>query len=170
MKFTYLILLATLVITAGVVSITKYNSPQQKDEPLFRPDFSLPDLQGKIRTNSEWDGKVVVVNFWATWCPPCRKEIPLFIDWQKQYAEQGLQFVGIAIDNQEAVQNFVDTMDMNYPVLVGEYKAIPLAQNFGNRIGALPFTAVVDRAGKIVWRYPGEVTQTQVEQIILPLL
>jgi thiol-disulfide isomerase/thioredoxin len=166
--------LLTGLIIASIVSIAGYlwykHPPQTEEISWYRPDFSLPDLQGEIRRNSEWDGKVVIVNFWATWCPPCVKEIPMFIKLQEKYAERGLQFVGIATnDYYEAVADFVKDNGINYPVLIGEQEAIDVAISFGNRVAGLPFTVVIDRKGNIVFRHIGEMKQQQTEQIILPL-
>jgi len=136
----------------------------------YRPDFELPDLEGKIYKNSEWDGKVVVVNFWATWCPPCIREIPVFIELQKQYGKKGLQFVGIAIDKTESIADFVDTLEINYPILISQHEGIAISQNFGNHLGALPFTAVVNRKGTIVFRRPGQIDEEMAEKEILSLL
>jgi len=135
-----------------------------------RPGFSMKDMDGKLRNADEWNGKVLIVNFWATWCPPCRKEIPAFIELQDQYGDQGLQFVGIAIDDKDKVQDYIDTMGINYPVLVGEIDAIDLAKRYGNRFGALPFTAVVDRSGKIVFIQRGEFKHDLMIEKITPLL
>ncbi len=136
----------------------------------IRPDFSLPDVDGKMRSISEWDGKVTVVNFWATWCPPCRREIPAFIELQETYENQGLQFIGVAIDSLEKVQDFIDTMGINYPTLIGENKAIEISNDYGNQFSALPYTAIINRQGNITFVKRGELTREQVEKQIKPLL
>ena len=138
--------------------------------PERRPDFALRDLSGELRRASEWDGEVLVVNFWATWCPPCRKEIPVFIELQERLGPAGLQFVGIAIDEREAVREYADTMGVNYPVLAGEVDAIEVSRAYGNAFGALPYTAVVDREGRIVFVKRGELSRAEVEAVIAPLL
>ena len=115
-------------------------------------DFRLPDLQGKQRSLKDWSGKVIVLNFWATWCPPCRDEIPLFIDAQENYKKRGLVIVGIAIDKKQAVASYSDDMLINYPVLIGDEGAMDLMARYGNRIGALPFTVIIDPRGRIVAR------------------
>ncbi len=135
-----------------------------------RPDFRLPDLDGVMREAAEWDGKVLVVNFWATWCPPCRREIPDFMALQTQYGERGVQFVGIAVDERDAVVEFVQTLGVNYPTLVGDMAALELGRRFGNTLGALPYTAVVDREGTLVFAKRGELNRQQAEAVILPLL
>jgi thiol-disulfide isomerase/thioredoxin len=133
--------------------------------------FTLPDLQGKIHKESEWLGKkVVILNFWATWCPPCIREIPSFIKLQEKYGKRGLQFVGVAIDNQKAVQGFVKKMGINYPILLGDQKAIDLAIKLGNKMAGLPFTVIIDRKSKMVLLQIGQISEQKVEKTILPLL
>ena len=105
-----------------------------------RPDFSLPDLDGRARGPDEWDGKVLVVNFWATWCAPCREEIPLLIDLGRR--SPGVQVVGIAVDTVPPVQAFVKEIGIDYPVLLDGLEGRTM-RRYGNRIGAIPFT--VDR-------------------------
>ncbi len=135
-----------------------------------RPDFSLPDIEGKIRTASEWDGKVTILNFWATWCPPCKREIPSFVELQQQFAGQGVQFVGVAIDTMDQVAAFVDSTHVNYPTLIGEQDAVNISHAFGNRLDALPYTVIIDRSGNIAFVQRGELTREVAEQTIRSLL
>jgi len=139
----------------------------EKDEQLH---FKILDLTGKMRSTDEWKNKVMVLNFWATWCPPCVKEIPFFTQLQEKYAQQGLQFVGIAIDSAKNVRQFIKLIEINYPVLVEEQKAIRIAESLGNQSGILPFTVVVNRDGEIITRHLGEFTQQDVELLLMPLL
>jgi thiol-disulfide isomerase/thioredoxin len=113
---------------------------------------------------------VLVVNFWATWCPPCRREIPTFIELQQEYSARGLQFVGLAMDEAGRVRDFATTLGINYPLLVGEQAVVDAARAYGNEAGLLPYSAVVDREGKIVFTWAGELTREQAEEVILPLL
>ena len=133
---------------------------------LQRPGFVLPDLDGEMQSMDQWNGQLVVLNFWATWCPPCRKEMPAFLELQDQYASQGLQFVGIALDNPEKVQDFIDTLGVDYPILVGDTEASKVYDAYGNRLGALPYTAVIARDGSILKTYRGEVTKKTLETAI----
>lgn len=139
-------------------------------ENKLRPDFALPDLDGVVHTASEWNGKVLVVNFWATWCPPCQREIPTFIRLQETYRDEGLQFVGIAIDNPAKVRDYIDTLGIIYPTLVGDDPAITVAKQFGNRFGELPYTVFVDRNGRIAKVVRGEVSGADAENQIKALL
>jgi len=133
-------------------------------------NFELPDLEGVPHQFDEWANKVRVLNFWATWCPPCRKETPMFIELQEQYGTQGLQFVGVAIDESEKVKDFVDTFGVNYPTLIGAEDAIAVAKQYGNRFGALPYTVIINRQGTIVHAQSGEMTRQKTESVIKSLL
>ncbi len=130
----------------------------------------LPDLAGVRQPIAQWRGKVLVVNFWATWCPPCRTEIPEFIQLQKQYDSQGLQFIGIALDEKAKIQSFVDEVGINYPILVGDLEAVALAQASGNRMGGLPYTIIIDQKGKVIATELGGLSKEKLTSIILPLL
>lgn len=136
----------------------------------MRPTFEIADTTGQVRNISEWDGQVLLINFWASWCPPCKKEMPAFIELQEQYAEQGFKIIGIALDDLQSVQDFADTIGVNYPLLIAEYDGIDLSRSYGNHVGALPFSAFVDRQGKVVSTHMGELSKTQVEDMITPLL
>jgi len=157
-----------------VMKLYQETTPAAKEakamETQYRPGFELADLDGELRNMNEWNGQVVVVNFWATWCPPCRKEMPAFIELQENYGTQGLQFVGIALDETSKVQDFIDTIGVDYPILVGGNDAIKVSDDYGNRLGALPYTAVINREGTIVKTYRGEVSKNSVEKVITKLL
>ena len=135
-----------------------------------RPDFSLPDMEGNMHHIDKWNGKVLVINFWATWCPPCRKETPAFVELQNEYGEQGLQFIGVAIDEPDPVEAFADTYGVNYPMLLGNLDAIQISKAYGNRFGTLPYTVIVDRGGKITYIQRGELLKSTAEKHIKALL
>jgi thiol-disulfide isomerase/thioredoxin len=139
-------------------------------ESDIRPLFKLKDLEDKVRDVKEWDGHVLMVNFWATWCPPCRREIPAFIELQEKYKSEGFTIVGIALDEKQAVIDFTDPMDVNYPILMAEQEGIVLAKAYGNNLGVLPFTVIIDRKGKIIHRLRKELSFKAVEDMIKPLL
>jgi thiol-disulfide isomerase/thioredoxin len=130
----------------------------------------LANLQGEPQSIGQWRGQVLVVNFWATWCAPCREEIPTFVKLQDQHRARGVQFVGIAIDRRDPVLAFVREFGINYPVLLGGIETIELSRQAGNRAGTLPFTLVFDRTGNIVATEVGVVKETWLRAIIEPLL
>ena len=130
----------------------------------------LTGLDGKAQPLEQWRGKVLVVNFWATWCAPCREEIPGFVKFQEQYGAQGVQFVGIAIDTPERVAPYIKEIGINYPVLVGGIETMDFARQIGNRAGVLPFTVVLDRTGKVVTTLVGIVRPEKLVRLLGPLL
>src|SRR5512143_1322466 len=132
--------------------------------------LSLPDPSGRQQPLAQWKGKVLVVNFWATWCEPCKEEMPRFMKLQADYGGKGLQFVGIAIDEPDKVSAFARDLGLNYPTLVGGYGAIELSKTFGNRLGALPFTIVLDRAGGVAHTQLGPLKDAQLQAIIAQLV
>jgi thiol-disulfide isomerase/thioredoxin len=135
-----------------------------------RPLFSLKDLDDKTRDVKEWDGQVLMVNFWATWCPPCRKEMPAFIRLQEKYKSKGFKIIGIALDDKQSVIDFTDPMGINYPILMAAQDGIALTKAYGNTLGVLPFTVIVDRKGKIIDRHRSGLTYEEAEALIKPLL
>ena len=133
-------------------------------------NFQLVDTFGKIQDFQQWQGNVIVLNFWATWCPPCLRETPMFVELQEKYQNKGLQFVGVAIDSLEPVKDFMDTYGINYPILIGAEDAIEIAKSYGNSIGSLPYSVVIDRSGKIVFAKTGEFKAEKLEPLIKSLL
>ena len=134
-----------------------------------RPEFAMKDIDGTIRNIRDWDGQIILLNFWATWCPPCLEEIPAFIEIQDEMQGKGLQIIGIAVDNEEDVRQFVADIGMNYPVMAGESEAIELSQRYGNSIGGLPFSAIIDKNGKITHTITGELSKKRLVSILKQL-
>ena len=119
-------------------------------------DWSFADVDGQPQPLSRWAGRLVVLNFWATWCPPCLKEIPAFVELQQRLGPRGVQFVGIALDQVEAVKPFLIQHALNYPVLLGDQDVARFMTTLGNQIGALPYSVVVGRDGKVLTVHQGE--------------
>jgi len=154
---------------SALIAVTHAPAPDAGAELTVgerRPDFTLPDLDGTPRSVAEWDGRLLFVNFWATWCPPCLEEIPTFVRLQQEFGPAGAQFLGIAVDSAENVQRFAADHGMNYPSLVGQAEGIELTRRFGNRIGALPYTVVVGRDGNVLVMHHGILHEDQVRELI----
>ncbi|HEY5768879.1 MAG TPA: TlpA disulfide reductase family protein, partial [Terrimicrobium sp.] len=147
--------------------------------PLFRsaadsgraassaPVWELKDPEGKLVKSSDFDGKIVILNFWATWCPPCKAEIPGFIELQKEYGAKGLVVVGVSMDEKgpSVVKEFMARFGVNYPVVMGNVK---IMQDFGGQ--GLPTTFIIDRSGSIVARHVGFASKDAFEKELVPLL
>ncbi len=135
-------------------------------EVVTRPSFALPDVSGVERNFSEWDGKNRIVNFWATWCAPCRREIPLLKAFQDEQGDNGFQVIGIAVDFPDAVANYAEAAQFNYPVLVGEQDAMAIAESSGVEFVGLPFTMFVTSDGELLSAYIGELHQSHLDEIV----
>ncbi len=132
--------------------------------------LTLPDIDGRDQPFEQWRGKVLIVNFWATWCEPCREEMPEFVKTQAKLGDKGLQFVGIAIDQPDKIRKFASEMGLNYPSLVGGYGALELSKSLGNRLMALPFSLVIDRQGRVVHTQLGPLKPEKLDAIVGKLL
>ncbi|MGZ5011448.1 MAG: TlpA family protein disulfide reductase [Methylobacter sp.] len=170
MKRAGLIIIAAILALVMGIFARHFFSTTPKNDVSALPEFNLSDLSGQPHNISEWRGRILVLNFWATWCPPCLKEIPDFIDLQKQYADKDVQFIGIALEDKEAVAKYAATTHINYPILLGGDNGITLAHQLGNSVDTVPYTLIVDRQGQIIYRHPGELSKEQLLEIIAPLL
>lgn len=175
------IFLAVVLFTIGVATFLVQNRPQPiplssiqlqpvHDAPAAKVsdqlDFSLPDLDGNVRNLSDWDGKARLVNFWATWCAPCRREIPLLKSTQEAYAHNNLQIIGVAVDFLEPVQTYAEEAQFNYPVLVGQEDAMAAAEATGIKFIGMPFTMVVAPGGELLKTHIGEIVESHIETIV----
>jgi peroxiredoxin len=131
---------------------------------------TLPDTDGREQRIDQWKGKVLIVNFWATWCEPCREEMPQFVKMQRELGSRGVQFVGIAVDQPDKIRKFAAELGLNYPSLVGGYGALELSKTLGNKIMALPFTVILNRDGEIAHAQLGIWKSGKLDAIINQLL
>lgn len=165
----YIILASVIAITAGIFA-QQHAKPAKNKPSTPKLEFSLPDLAGKNHNISEWQDKIRIINFWATWCPPCLKEIPEFIRLQKQYNKQNIQFIGIAIEEKQPVEDYLKTIHINYPILIAGDAGIALSQQLGNIVNAVPFTLVVNSQGQVIHRQAGEFSTEKIFEIITPII
>ena len=131
--------------------------------PAQLPDFTLGDLEGKPRSILSWPGKSMIVNFWAPWCAPCRREIPLLRELQKQHGPEGFQIVGVAVDLREDVVKYAQEIGIDYPVLIGEQDGLDAVNKFGQGSIGFPFTVFTDNQGRIVLFHLGEIRKEQAD-------
>lgn len=141
------------------------------DQPAARvavayPAFTLPDVAGNERSFSEWQGRNRLINFWATWCAPCRREIPLLKAFQDAQSGNGFEVIGIAVDFPEAVAEYAETAQFNYPVLVGEQDAMAVAESSGIDFIGMPFTMFVASDGEYLGAYIGELHQPHLDTVV----
>ncbi len=130
----------------------------------------LHDPNGKLVALGQWQGKVILLNFWATWCAPCRQEIPLLVEMQQKRAKNGVQIVGIAVDTANKTMPFSTELGINYPILIDEEKGIELSKRLGNHAGVLPFTVLIDREGHIVFTKAGLLNDREIEEEVQKLI
>jgi thiol-disulfide isomerase/thioredoxin len=166
------LLALAFALTAGLAGygVAQYVYSPSDSAPAVHSVLELPDLNGVSSPLRDWQGRVIVLNFWATWCPPCREEIPEFIVLQERYRSKGLQIVGVAVDNADAVRHFSDSVGINYPVLLGQIEAARAMRDYGNLTGSLPYTVVIDPSGRVIARKLGAYRYADLEAVVRPHL
>ena len=135
------------------------------DAPVF-PSFTLVDLDGTEHDLSEWSGKHRLLNFWATWCAPCRREIPLLKTFQDEHGENGFVVIGIAVDFPDQVAAYAEEAEFNYPILVGQEDAMAVAETSGVEFIGMPFTMIVAADGELINTHIGEIMDSHLEHIV----
>jgi thiol-disulfide isomerase/thioredoxin len=136
-------------------------------DPLRATSFF--DLAGNSRRIAEWQGRVLACNFWATWCAPCREEIPLLMATRDKYLSSGFEVVGIAIDNAAKVRQYSSTVGISYPILLADTGGLELMHRLGNISGGLPYTVVLDPKGRPIYRKLGALRQGDLDAVLPPL-
>lgn len=134
--------------------------------PASLPAFLLKDLEGRPTSAARWQGKSLMINFWATWCAPCRREIPLLQSLHREFDGREFEVVGIAVDYPDKVRSFRDEFGITYPLLVGEQDALDLITRLGVATPAFPFTVFTDHQGRVVTLYLGELRKPVAEAIL----
>lgn len=143
----------------------KAGVPAQTLDVVDYPVFTMNDMDGNPREFAEWQGRHRLLNFWATWCAPCRREIPLLKEFQDEQGDDGILVMGIAVDFPEDVARYAAEAEFNYPILVGQEDAMALAESSGVEFIAMPFTMIVARDGRFLSAYLGELHREQLDTI-----
>jgi len=157
---------ARIPVKAPAASMPASSTAPRILDVVSHPEFVLPDTEGTDRAFSEWQGKNRLVNFWATWCAPCRREIPLLKDFQREQSTNGFQVIGIAVDYPEEVSAYAESAEFNYPVLVGQQEAMAVAESSGIEFIGMPFTMFVASDGEYLGAYIGELHREHLDQVI----
>ena len=160
MKFLVITLFVAAFLTVGQSGCTAQDIGDKA------PDFTLPGINGKDVSLSQYQGRVVLLNFFADWCPPCRQEIPDFIELENSYKNKGFSVIGVALVSMKDAKNFADKVGINYPVLIDDGKA----SNAYGSIRAIPATFVIDKSGRIARKYIGARSKDVFEADIKELL
>jgi thiol-disulfide isomerase/thioredoxin len=167
-----------LLVTLGALYLVMIGTRPARQQPALEPAAqrpavdiapsalyaaSFPGLDDQVQALGKWQGQVVVLNFWATWCVPCREEMPMFDRVHKKLASKGVVIVGLAADDKPKVASFLQASPVSYPILIGDFEALAFARRLGNKQAALPYTAIIDRAGNIVRTKLGPYTEAELE-------
>lgn len=168
----------TALMTGFYLSARYFSEPVAVSQPVaagdligrIRPDFNLGSNKGRSMTAADFSGKTLLINFWATWCGPCRQEMPMLMDLQRQYGSEGLQIVGIALDDAQSASSFVKTFGITYPILVGLDDVFSTSSAYGNAEGVLPYSVLVDKNGIVRWQYAGIIQEEKITSLLSDLL
>ena len=165
---------ALLSLMAGALFMAARMAPAVSDHAVAattesgannHPSFELLGLDGRMRDFDEFDGRHRLLNFWATWCAPCRREIPLLKEFQAEQGDDGILVIGIAVDIMEDVQQYAEAAEFNYPILVGEMDAMAVAEQSGLQFHAMPFTMIVTADGEYLNAHFGELHRPDLDKI-----
>ena len=163
-KTSSFIAIAVLFTVIGVYFGAKRFQPEPPADTAVGAlmQLSMKDAAGKTHRISEWKGKTVLLNFWATWCPPCVSEMPELVALQNEWAGKNLQVVGIGIDSPTNIRDFSEKHQITYPLLVGGLDGTELSRQFGNEAGGLPFTVLIAADGTVRKTYMGRLDMEKV--------
>jgi thiol-disulfide isomerase/thioredoxin len=174
LRYTLLVL---VIISSGIIGISVYLDLNRSahtterpnvtvvDAPMQMPEFSLRDTNGDLQSISQWSNQAKLINFWATWCAPCRREMPLLQTLHTEQVHTGIQVIGVAIDRQADVQSYLAESGVTYPILWGEGDALVVSDMFGVTELALPFTVLVSANDEILGVHIGELSRNQLAKM-----
>ena len=174
-----IVVVAILGAALGLLAGSQIGRPPERPLPTgvavlkpgdMRADLQLDDTKGTAHRLSEWDGKLVLLNFWATWCGPCREEMPLLSQTQQRFSANGFEVVGIAIDNADSVQDFLKDSPVRYPILMGGDDDANPSLLFGDTRSVLPYSVLIGRDGKVIAQRAGSFSASGLSNWLQPHL
>jgi peroxiredoxin len=170
-KLLTFLAVGAVILLIGI--IIRHSLPNSSTTPIPTQALyaaSFPDANGTSQAISQWQGKIMVINFWATWCQPCREEMPELSRLQDQYRDRGVIVLGISTDDVEKIREFAKEIKVSYPLLAGDMEAMNIGASLGNDKGVLPYTVIIQADGSIANTYFGRINQTLLEKTLLPLI
>ena len=171
MKYLKYALSALAIIVLGLTIrhfIGEPATPNVSPHALYSASF--PDSNGQTQAIEQWRGQILVINFWATWCPPCREEMPELSHLHDRYKSKDVVVLGIATEDVAKIQEFARETKVSYPLLAGDMDAMNLGSALGNNRGILPYTVIIDPDGDVVKTFFGQVNSAMLEEVLLPMI
>ena len=155
-----------LVGLLAIVGIIAFQFQESEDQTILMSDFTLEDINGDTVSINEFKGKKTLINFWATWCRPCRKEMPMLNSVYLSQDPSEFSVVGIAIDKQDKVIQFVAELGIDFPIMIGQSEAYDIMKTLGNEALTLPYTILIDEEGKLVWSKNTELMHSDMDEVL----
>ena len=155
-----------LVGLLAIVGIIAFQFQESEDQTILMSDFTLEDINGDTVSINEFKGKKTLINFWATWCRPCRKEMPMLNSVYLSQDPSEFSVVGIAIDKQDKVIQFVAELGIDFPIMIGQSEAYDIMKTLGNEALTLPYTILIDEEGKLVWSKNTELIHSDMDEVL----
>ena len=160
--------ISLLALLAGVLTSQWIYKTSLASDPAIKAFFANPwqSPDGKLADTEKWRGKVLVVNFWASWCPPCVEEMPTLDKLQQEFKAQNVLFVGIGIDSPSNIREFLKSTPVSYPIVIGGLEGSNLSKQMGNTQGALPYTVIINAKGKATYTKLGKISEEELRKAI----
>ena len=152
------------LIIISLVVLLRFQEPQ--DQTIVMPEFSLENINGEMISIEEFKGKKTLINFWATWCRPCRKEMPMLNGVYLSQNPSEFSVVGIAIDKPEKVAQFIAELGINFPIMIGQSDAYDIMKKLGNEALTLPYTILIDETGQVIWNKNTELKHSDMDEVL----
>jgi len=161
---------SSFIIVLLLSACTGDSDTETEVEKKSAPEFSVNNLKGGQLSLADYKGKVVLINFWATWCAPCKEEIPDFVEVYKELSDKDFVVLGIALDEKDLVSEFAKKLAITYPIGYGDDDVAKVNESYGNTLGILPYNVILDKQHNIIYSQPGPIPKDRLHQLVKPLL